>query len=552
MIPGSGSNSQNVFDAVVVNGANSIIEYNSIINTGHMGISMRQSNGMIARYNYISYFGMTKYDAGGIYSWNATSSPVTSRIIDHNLIINSKQTSDGIGTSLPSLFGIYLDGNSNHTFITNNTVANCKNGDGIHILNSGTCTITNNVCYNNGNQLAFLHAFNGGTALTGLVVKRNIFFSKASNQPTLYFRDDDNIHFRTFGQADSNYYARPIDDNASTQTVILYTGTNRTVSGWQSFSGQDAHSKKSPKTITDTSDIKFVYNETGSNKTISLPYNYIDVKNVSYNGTITLAPYSSAVLIKNGSTGTLLPAVNPANTVNGLDYKYYEAGSYSVLPTFSLLTPVKTGTTSGLNISMANRATAFAFNFTGYINVPSDGQYTFYTNSDDGSNLYIDNVLVVNNDGIHPSQEISGTIGLKAGKHAISVGFFQQLGGSGLTVSYSGPGVSKQTIPASALYRVSGLIALDNNTPAIISSVQNSIKAYPNPFANYIEVNISGGAGEYKLMLVDVSGKILWTKHGLKNTGDFKESINTSALQRGIYFLKVIQNNTNSVIKLVK
>ena len=46
------------------------------------------------------------------------------------------------------------------------------------------------------------------------------------------------------------------------------------------------------------------------------------------------------------STGGLLPAVNPANTVNGLDYKYYESGGYSVIPDFSTLTPVKTGTST--------------------------------------------------------------------------------------------------------------------------------------------------------------------------------------------------------------
>ena len=79
------------------------------------------------------------------------------------------------------------------------------------------------------------------------------------------------------------------------------------------------------------------------------------------------------------------------------------------------------------------------------------------------------------------------------------------------------------------------------------------VQAYPNPFADYIEINITGGiAGEYKLMLVDVSGKTLWTKSGLKNAGAFQQSVNTSTLQRGVYFLKVIQNNTSSVIKLVK
>ena len=89
--------------------------------------------------------------------------------------------------------------------------------------------------------------------------------------------------------------------------------------------------------------------------------------------------------------------------------------------------------------------------------------------------------------------------------------------------------------------------------PLISSSAQVGVKAYPNPFINYINVNITGGvAGEYKLMLVDAAGKVVWTKNGIKNAGTFQQSINTSNLLRGIYFLKVIQNNTTSVTKLVK
>ena len=212
---------------------------------------------------------------------------------------------------------------------------------------------------------------------------------------------------------------------------------------------------------------------------------------------------------------------------------------------------------TGFDISSAQQNITFAFNFTGFITVPADGQYTFYTNSDDGSNLYIDNVPVVNNDGLHSALEQSGTIGLHAGKHAISVGFFQQGGSSVLDVSYSGPGVVKQSVPPSALYRISptgNRVALNNqNSQTIASSTQVGVKAYPNPFGNYIDINITGGvAGEYKLVLADVSGKVLWTTSGIKNAGVFKQTVNTSTFQRGIYFLKVIQNNTNSVIKLVK
>ena len=257
------------------------------------------------------------------------------------------------------------------------------------------------------------------------------------------------------------------------------------------------------------------------------------------------------------SADNLLPAVNPSNTVNGLNYSYYESTlGFTAVPNFGSITPVKSGTVNNFDISVANRTYTYSLNFTGYITVPSDGQYTFYTTSDDGSLLYIDNVLVANNDGWHGSTERSGTIGLKAGKHAISVGYIQQGGGSVLNVNYSGPGVTKQAVPASSLFRVSSAgnnLAIDNSlSQAISSNSEIGVKAYPNPFVNYVTVNLKGAAGEYKLMIVDVSGRIMWSANGTKSEGSYQQSINTSALQRGIYFLRVIQNNKSSVIKLEK
>jgi hypothetical protein len=254
--------------------------------------------------------------------------------------------------------------------------------------------------------------------------------------------------------------------------------------------------------------------------------------------------------------------------VNGIDYKYYGGSSYNVVPDFSTLTPLKTGSASNFDITLANKAEVFAFNFTGYINVPSDGQYTFYTSSDDGSLLYIDGVLVVNNDQVHGIQERSGVIGLKAGKHAISVGYFQQYQGKVLTVSYGGPGISKQLIPASSLFRgsigsrmtnISGQLAtiptvdIAVDSTASLSSIKGlKVKAYPNPFMNLVTVSINGEAGNYQLMLIDASGKTLRIENGVKNAGNYNLPINTSSFQRGIYFLKVIQNNKSSVIKLEK
>ncbi|WP_461052724.1 PA14 domain-containing protein [Spirosoma arcticum] len=152
---------------------------------------------------------------------------------------------------------------------------------------------------------------------------------------------------------------------------------------------------------------------------------------------------------------TLRDPENPANAVGGLDYQYYE-GEWATLPDFNALTPAKTGTSGNVDVTVSTRNEQFALRFRGYVNVPTDGQYTFYTASDDGSKLLIGTTEVVNNDGLHGLTEQSGSIGLKAGRHALTVQFLQGGGGREITVSYAGPGLGKQTIPASAYYRVAG------------------------------------------------------------------------------------------------
>ena len=141
-----------------------------------------------------------------------------------------------------------------------------------------------------------------------------------------------------------------------------------------------------------------------------------------------------------------------------LNYEYYEGTWGDFLPDFDLLTPVKTGIETetvtdpnSFKIIYRDRDEYIGFRFTGYIQVATTGDYTFYTTSDDGSKLYIGNSLVVDNNGAHGMTERSGSIHLTAGKHAITVIFSQGGGAFGLEVRYAGPGIAKTRIPHSVL-----------------------------------------------------------------------------------------------------
>jgi len=128
-------------------------------------------------------------------------------------------------------------------------------------------------------------------------------------------------------------------------------------------------------------------------------------------------------------------------------------GQWDALPDFEQLEPTSSGLVPQFALHVAgDRTVDFALLFTGYIEVPADGLYTFYTNSDDGSRLYIGDDLIVDNDGLHPPVESNGLIRLAAGKHPITVMFFQQAGGVALEVSYEGPGFDKQVIPPEVLF----------------------------------------------------------------------------------------------------
>ncbi|MBN1412943.1 MAG: carbohydrate-binding protein, partial [Spirochaetales bacterium] len=154
------------------------------------------------------------------------------------------------------------------------------------------------------------------------------------------------------------------------------------------------------------------------------------------------------------ATRTSTPTPTQAAGDAGLNYAYYE-GSWDALPDFTSLTPVRTGTVSNFDISVRDVNDNFGFRYTGYIRIAYAGAYTFYTGSDDGSRLYIDSQLIVDNDGLHGAQERSGSVALVAGDHSITVTFFEKGGDEVLDVSYEGPYVTKQLVPGSVLYRTS-------------------------------------------------------------------------------------------------
>lgn len=89
--------------------------------------------------------------------------------------------------------------------------------------------------------------------------------------------------------------------------------------------------------------------------------------------------------------------------------------------------------------------------FTSKLVVEKEGSYSFFTRSDDGSKLWIDQKEVVDNDGDHGVREKGGKINLKAGVHDIKVTWFNGGGGGWLDVYYESASRAKQILPTTIL-----------------------------------------------------------------------------------------------------
>ncbi len=454
LIPGRGKSGDGTYVGFQsASTANTLIEDNVLDNIGYNALNFSTST--TVRRNQISNFCLTKSDGSGLYIWNGNHQALSDIHLLSNVIYNGIGAPEGTPAGTYSgANGIYLDDCTANIDVAGNSVSNCQ-GYGVFLHGSSNIRLSGNTVYNNSDgQLSIMSA--NGCQPRGNVIENNIFVTRLASQYNVKYESGQN-DIASYGQFDNNAYVRPFED---TYKIYVYNGSSGaklSLAQWQNQYGKDLSSTNSPITYTSGNPddyIKYVANPTANASQVSLDGTYRDARNNLYSGQVTIPAFSSVVLLNDVAASIpLRPADNPANAVAGLSYGYYES-YWTSLPDFATLTPVKTGVNSQPNLAVRNRNESYGLRYTGYISVPTDGVYTFYTSSDDGTKLLIGSTEVVSNDGVHADQERSGTIGLKAGLHAVSVLYFQGGGGQALSVSYSGPGVSKQLIPAGALWHV--------------------------------------------------------------------------------------------------
>jgi hypothetical protein len=128
------------------------------------------------------------------------------------------------------------------------------------------------------------------------------------------------------------------------------------------------------------------------------------------------------------------------------------------LPDFAAFRPVEMLCVDSLDVSLRNgppgfpgvmgRFEWFGVDFQGTVTVTQPGVYGFRLTSDDGAKLYIDDMLVLNNDGRHDVQAVEGMVPLEAGPHRVRVPYYDGPGPMALTLEVARPGQGYEILRA--------------------------------------------------------------------------------------------------------
>ena len=138
----------------------------------------------------------------------------------------------------------------------------------------------------------------------------------------------------------------------------------------------------------------------------------------------------------------------------GIRVDFFDKNPRNVaVETLQKMQPKATGIVPQIVMDVPQKTTndGFGLRFTGNLLVPRSGRYTFHLRSDDGSRLYLGGRQVINHDGLHGMSEKRAAVDLPAGPQPIVVTYFDNGGGDGLEITWSGPGFDRQPIPADRL-----------------------------------------------------------------------------------------------------
>ena len=130
-------------------------------------------------------------------------------------------------------------------------------------------------------------------------------------------------------------------------------------------------------------------------------------------------------------------------------------------------------------------ADQFAVRYSGEFSVAKAGYYTFHLNSDDGSRLSVDGKQMIANDGLHSATEVSSTVYLEAGSHALEADYFEQTGDAVMELDWTGPDFARTAFAVTGEAGGNVVQDIPSETQELRGTTETDIFAIDGPAADY-------------------------------------------------------------------
>ncbi|WP_026904647.1 family 20 glycosylhydrolase [Pedobacter glucosidilyticus] len=148
-----------------------------------------------------------------------------------------------------------------------------------------------------------------------------------------------------------------------------------------------------------------------------------------------------------------LEAITDTPAVSGSLKYHYVPGKFTSVLEIDTNLATKKGLVNQLTLSkISGKDRSYGLVFSGYIKVNEDATFEFSLLSDDGSRLYIDDELIIDNDGKHARYERAAGVWLRPGLHKIKLAYFDDGLGSALKLSVKGTDGKKIELPAVMMF----------------------------------------------------------------------------------------------------
>ncbi len=224
--------------------------------------------------------------------------------------------------------------------------------------------------------------------------------------------------------------------------------------------------------------VEFFSNSTKLGEDTSSPYDFTwsNVAAGSYSLTARATDNAGAVTISAARTVTV-------QTPGGLTAVYFDNIDFTGASISRIDGPVDFDWGNG-SPAAAIGVDSFSVRWTGQVEVPATGTWTFTTTSDDGIRLWVNGVQLINAWVDQGPTSYSGSIALTAGqRYDLKLEYFENVAGAVARLAWSGPGQASQVIPRQYLAPTSGTPTNAAPTVALTAPANGATATAPGSFA---------------------------------------------------------------------